>query len=62
MKSEKLVRDKRSCIFCRSNSDEEKKFYGLDLSRFGIIFVGAILVLCIIYGLKSTHRNVKANE
>jgi hypothetical protein len=34
----------------------------MDLSRFGIIFVGAILVLCIIYGLKSTHRNVKANE
>jgi hypothetical protein len=30
--------------------------------RFGIIFVLAILVLCVIYGLKSTSQKQKSSE
>jgi hypothetical protein len=30
--------------------------------RFGIIFVGAVLVLCVIYGLKSTKRKEEGTE
>ena len=30
--------------------------------RFGIVFVLAILVLCVIYGLKSTSHKQKSGE
>ena len=53
---------KRSVRFSRFSGCSFREIKKWTILRFGIIFIGAILVLCIIYGLKSTHKTSKTNE